>query len=117
MSLYRKRYHRDLSELKSLDQKILPITLEQPLEKSVIALTDSNVELAREIIKQDQEMDDLSQKIENLCMVLSGRCSNRWPMDLKAHYRRPEDRHRSGEDRRPGGRYGQITMQSANRFR
>ena len=69
MSLYRKRYHRDLSELKSLT-KDLADHVGAAVEKSVIALTDSNVELAREIIKQDQEIDDLSQKIENLCMVL-----------------------------------------------
>ncbi|MDD4487882.1 MAG: PhoU domain-containing protein, partial [Methanothrix soehngenii] len=42
----------------------------EAIEKSVIALSDSNVDLAREIIKNDQDVDDLSIKIENLCMEL-----------------------------------------------
>jgi phosphate transport system protein len=66
---YRQRYHRDLSELKSLT-KDLADHVGAAIEKSVVALSDSNVELAREIIKNDQDMDDLSQRIENLCMEL-----------------------------------------------
>jgi phosphate transport system protein len=66
---YRQRYHRDLSELKSLT-KDLADHVGAAIEKSVVALSDSNVELAREIIKKDQDMDDLSQRIENLCMEL-----------------------------------------------
>ncbi len=69
MSPYRERYHRDLSELKSLT-KDLADQVGAAIEKSVIALTDANVELAREVIKRDQDMDDLSIRIENLCMEL-----------------------------------------------
>jgi len=69
MSPYRERYHRDLKELKNLT-KDLADRVGGAIDKSVVALSDSNMDLAREIIKQDQEMDDLSLKIENLCMEL-----------------------------------------------
>jgi phosphate transport system protein len=69
MSPYRERYHRDLSELKNLT-KDLADQVGAAIEKSVIALSDANVELAREVIKRDQDMDDLSLRIENLCIEL-----------------------------------------------
>lgn len=69
MSPYRERYHRDLKELKNLT-KDLADRVGGAIDKSVVALRDSNMDLARDIIKQDQEMDDLSLKIENLCMEL-----------------------------------------------
>ena len=69
MSLYRERYHRDLTELKSLTKELADL-VGAAIEKSVIALIDANVELAREVIKKDQDMDDLSLRIENLCMEL-----------------------------------------------
>jgi phosphate transport system protein len=69
MSLYRERYHKDLSELKSLTKELADL-VGAAIEKSVIALIDANVELAREVIKKDQDMDDLSLRIENLCMEL-----------------------------------------------
>ncbi|MCX6672170.1 MAG: phosphate signaling complex protein PhoU [Methanothrix sp.] len=69
MSPYRERYHRDLKELKNLT-KDLADRVGGAIDKSVTALRDSNMDLAREIIKHDQEMDDLSLKIENLCMEL-----------------------------------------------
>ena len=69
MSPYRERYHRDLKELKNLT-KDLADRVGGAIDKSVLALRDANVDLAREVIKNDQEMDDLSLKIENLCMEL-----------------------------------------------
>ncbi len=69
MSQYRERYHRDLKELKSLT-KDLADRGGEAIDRSVLALRDANVDQAREVIKQDQEMDDLSLKIENLCMEL-----------------------------------------------
>ncbi|MBN1236110.1 MAG: phosphate signaling complex protein PhoU [Methanotrichaceae archaeon] len=69
MSPYRERYHRDLNELKNLT-KDLADRVGGAIDNSVTALRDSNIELAREVIKHDQEMDDLSLKIENLCMEL-----------------------------------------------
>ncbi|MDD1748591.1 MAG: phosphate signaling complex protein PhoU [Methanothrix sp.] len=69
MSPYRERYHRDLKDLKNLT-KDLADRVGGAIDKSVLALRDANVDQAREIIKQDQEIDDLSQKIENLCMEL-----------------------------------------------
>ena len=69
MSQYRERYHRDLKELKNLT-KDLADRGGEAIDKSVLALVDANVDQAREVIKQYQEMDDLSLKIENLCMEL-----------------------------------------------
>jgi len=69
MSPYRERYHRDLKQLKNLT-KDLADRVGVAIDKSVLALRDANVDLAREVIKHDQEMDDLSLKIENLCMEL-----------------------------------------------
>ena len=69
MSPYRERYHRDLKELKNLAKDQANRGAEA-IEKSVTALRDYNMDLAKEVIKHDQEMDDQSQKIENLCMEL-----------------------------------------------
>ena len=69
MSPYRERYHRDLKELKNLTKELADRG-GGAIDKSVLALRDANVDLAREVIKQDQEMDDLGLKIENLCMEL-----------------------------------------------
>jgi phosphate transport system protein len=69
MSPYRERYHRDLEQLKNLTNSLADRAGEA-IDKSVSALRDSNIELAKEVIKRDQEMDDLSLKIENLCMEL-----------------------------------------------
>jgi len=66
---YRQRYRKDLSDLKSLT-KGLADRVGEAIEKSIVALSDSNVDLAREIIKNDQDVDDLSIKIENLCLEL-----------------------------------------------
>jgi phosphate transport system protein len=69
MSPYRERYHRDLKELKNLAKDQANRGAEA-IDKSVSALRDYNMDLAKEVIKHDQEMDDQSQKIENLCMEL-----------------------------------------------
>lgn len=66
---YRQRYRKDLSELKNLTKELAD-RVGQAIEKSIVALSESNVNLAREIIKNDQETDDLSIKIENLCLEL-----------------------------------------------
>jgi len=69
MSLYRERYRRDLNDLKTLT-KDLADRVGEAINKSVLALGNGDVDLAREVVKEDQEMDDLSLKIENLCMEL-----------------------------------------------
>lgn len=66
---YRQRYRKDLSDLKSLT-KDLADHVGDAIEKSVIALSESDVDQAREIIKNDQDVDDQSIKIENLCLEL-----------------------------------------------
>jgi len=69
MSPYSERYRRELDELKDLTGD-LANQVNSAIYNSVMALCDSNVELAREVIKQDEKVDDQSQKIENLCMEL-----------------------------------------------
>jgi phosphate transport system protein len=69
MSPYRERYRRDLNDLKILT-KDLADRVGEAIEKSVLALANGDVDLAREVVKADQEMDDLSLRIENLCMEL-----------------------------------------------
>ena len=69
MSPYRERYHRKLDELKNLTEDLVD-KVSTSIDQSVIALADSNMDLAREVIKNDQFVDDQSVKIENLCMEL-----------------------------------------------
>jgi phosphate transport system protein len=69
MSPYRERYRRDLNDLKILT-KDLADRVGDAIKKSVLALANGDVDLAREVVKADQEMDDLSLRIENLCMEL-----------------------------------------------
>ena len=66
---YRERYHRDLKELKNLTKELAD-RVGTDIEISVTALSEADVDQAREVIKHDQDMDDLSLKIENLCMEL-----------------------------------------------
>jgi len=42
----------------------------EAVKKSVLALSNGDADLAREVVKADQELDDLSLRIENLCMEL-----------------------------------------------
>jgi len=69
MSPYRERYRRDLNDLKTLT-KDLADRVGEAVKKSVQALSNGDVDLAREVVKADQELDDLSLRIENLCMEL-----------------------------------------------
>jgi len=69
MSPYRERYRKDLNDLKILT-KDLADRVGEAIKKSVLALANGDVDLAREVVKADQEMDDLSLRIENLCMEL-----------------------------------------------
>ena len=69
MSPYRERYHRKLDELMNLTEDLVD-KVNTSIDQSVIALADSNMDLAREVIKNDQFVDDQSVKMENLCMEL-----------------------------------------------
>ncbi len=69
MSPYRERYHRKLGELMNLTEDLVD-KVNTSIDQSVIALADSNMDLAREVIKNDQFVDDQSVKMENLCMEL-----------------------------------------------
>lgn len=69
MNPYRARYHRELDNLKILTQELAE-KVGTAIEQSVTALCDLNVEMAKDIIKNDQKVDDMSQETENLCMEL-----------------------------------------------
>ena len=69
MSPYREKYHRDLDKLKTLTESLADQT-SIAIDKAVTALRDSNVEVAKEVVQGDHDVDEMSQKIENLCMQL-----------------------------------------------
>jgi phosphate transport system protein len=69
MNAFRKRYHTKLDELRSSSKSIAEL-VSTSIDQSVTALGELNVDLAREVIKNDQIVDDQVQKIENLCMEL-----------------------------------------------
>jgi len=69
MSPYRERYRKDLNDLKVMTKELAD-GVGEAIKKSVAALGNADVDLAREVVKEDQELDDLSLRIENLCMEL-----------------------------------------------
>ena len=69
MSPYRERYHRELEELK-MDAEKLVDQVDLAVAKSVEALREYDVEKAREVIRDDQIINDLSLRIEKRCMQL-----------------------------------------------
>jgi phosphate transport system protein len=69
MSASRKRYHGKLDELSCLAESIAEL-VSTSMDQSVTALSNLNVDQAREVIKNDQIVDDQVQKMENLCMEL-----------------------------------------------
>ncbi len=69
MSPYRERYHRELEELK-IDAENLVDLVGQAVAKSVDSLREYDVDKAREVIRDDQMINDLSLRIEKRCMQL-----------------------------------------------
>ncbi len=69
MSPYRERYHRELEELK-IDAENLVDLVGQAVARSVDALREYDVDKAREVIRDDQTINDLSLRIEKRCMQL-----------------------------------------------
>ncbi len=69
MSPYRERYHRELEELK-VDAEMLVDQVGLAVAKSVEALREYNVDKAREVIRDDQIINDLNLRIEKRCMQL-----------------------------------------------
>ncbi|MCR3883852.1 MAG: phosphate signaling complex protein PhoU [Methanothrix sp.] len=69
MSPYRERYHRELQELK-MDAERLVEEVDMAVAKSVDALREYDVEKAREVIRDDQVINDLNLRIEKRCMQL-----------------------------------------------
>ncbi|AET65486.1 phosphate signaling complex protein PhoU [Methanothrix harundinacea] len=69
MSPYRERYHKELEELKADAEKLVDL-VGFAVAKSVDALRDYDVEKAREVIRDDQTINDLNLRIEKRCMQL-----------------------------------------------
>ncbi|HOO54452.1 MAG TPA: phosphate signaling complex protein PhoU [Methanothrix sp.] len=69
MSPYRERYHKELEELK-VDAEMLVDQVGLAVAKSVEALREYDVEKAREVIRDDQIINDLNLRIEKRCMQL-----------------------------------------------
>jgi phosphate transport system protein len=69
MSPYRERYQRDLDKLKTLTES-LGDRVGIAVDNAVTALHNSNVDLAKEVVQGDGEVDEMSQRIENLCLQL-----------------------------------------------
>jgi len=69
MSPYRERYRRELEDLKT-DAEELVDQVDLAVAKSVEALREYNVVKAREVIRDDQIINDLSLRIEKRCMQL-----------------------------------------------
>ncbi len=66
---YRERYRSELKDINSLTKNLADqVTL--AIEQSVKALKESDSDLGKKVIQGDQEVDDLSQKIESICMEL-----------------------------------------------
>jgi phosphate transport system protein len=69
MSPYRERYHKELEELK-VDAESLVDQVGLAVAKSVEALREYDVDKAREVIRDDQIINDLNLRIEKRCMQL-----------------------------------------------
>jgi phosphate transport system protein len=69
MSPYREKYQRDLDKLKTLTES-LGDKVSIAVDSAVTALHNSNVDLAKEVVQGDGEVDEMSQRIENLCLQL-----------------------------------------------
>ena len=69
MNQYRERYHRDLDELKTLTESLAD-QVSIAIDKAITALRDSNVDTAKDVIQGDNNVDEMNQKIEDLCTQL-----------------------------------------------
>ncbi len=69
MSPYREKYRRDLESLREMTKE-LAAHVSKAIERSVEALCNNDVSLAREVIHGDYLVDDLSVKMESKCMEL-----------------------------------------------
>ncbi|MHC1631914.1 MAG: phosphate signaling complex protein PhoU [Methanotrichaceae archaeon] len=66
---YRERYHRNLRELR-MDADMLVSHVDMAVGNSIEALRDYDMAKAREVIRDDQIVDDLNLNIEKRCMEL-----------------------------------------------
>lgn len=68
----RKRLETDLEELKKMIFLMGRMSA-NALEKSVLALKNRDVEIARQVIDSDDYIDELEEKIDNCCMEFAAR--------------------------------------------
>jgi phosphate transport system protein len=69
ISQYREKYHRQLDDLKVFTESLAD-QVSTAIEQSIRSLEESNLDLAKEVIQQDQLVDELNQKIEKRCTEL-----------------------------------------------
>lgn len=69
MSPYRERYRNELEELKTDAERLVEL-VGTAVAKSVDALRDYDVEKARQVIRDDQVVNDLNLRVEKRCMQL-----------------------------------------------
>ncbi|VVB64971.1 PhoU domain protein [uncultured archaeon] len=69
ISPYREKYHGQLDDLKILTENLAD-QVSTAIERSIRSLEESNLDLAKEVIQGDQLVDELNQKIEEMCTEL-----------------------------------------------
>lgn len=65
----RKKYEKDLNELNTLLIEMAAF-VERAVANSLLALQDRDLDLAEKVIKQDQNVDDMERRIEDMCLTL-----------------------------------------------
>lgn len=68
----RKRLEADLEELKKMVYLMARLS-SMALEKSLAAMIDRDVNMARKVFESDDAIDDLEEKIDNCCMEFAAR--------------------------------------------
>ncbi|MDK2809674.1 MAG: phosphate transport system protein [Petroclostridium sp.] len=68
------RHHFDM-ELENLHQDLIDMgnKIQESIDNAIIALKDQNIELARQVLKNDDVIDELEHKIERKCINLIAR--------------------------------------------
>ncbi len=70
--MVRNSFHKELENLQNLMVKMAGL-VEESLENSIMALNKQDVELAKQILENDDIIDDLENRIEKLCLNLIAR--------------------------------------------
>ncbi|HEY5585464.1 MAG TPA: phosphate signaling complex protein PhoU [Ruminiclostridium sp.] len=70
--MVRHSFDRELEQLQSLMVKMAGL-VEESIENSILALKKQNVELARQVYENDDNIDELESRIEKVCINLIAR--------------------------------------------